>query len=354
MISNNSSSTERLKSLKSLNASHPHWLLILTFGLLLFSVLASIAFGSAQISIGDAFSALVCPLTTEHSCQQQIITNKIIWEIRLPRILIALITGMGLSVAGAVLQTITRNPLADPYLFGISSGAALGAVVIMVMISSSIIGMTLGAFLGSFLAVLLMLMLAGKNAVRVERLLLSGVAVSFMLSAFTSMILYFADPNAAANLLFWMMGSFANTSWPDLIAPTFVIFPSLFIFFSMQRWLGALLAGDESAHTLGIPVNKFRLLVLLMCALMTAVLVAQSGGIGFVGLMIPHIARYLVGANIKRVLLMSCLLGGSFMIWVDVVARSVLAHQVLPIGIVTSAVGSVFFFIILRQRSHSG
>ena len=190
---------------------------------LLLSILAATSIGSIDISLSDTFSSLfLCSNeSTISNCEVSLIHQKIIWDIRLPRILMALLTGAGLSVTGAILQSVTRNPLADPYLFGISSGASLGAVIVMasistVAISSTPISITVGALIGSTFSVILMLTLAGRSAVQVERLLLSGVAVSFMLSAFTSLILYYSEPDTAATLLFWMMGSFSNSQWNEL------------------------------------------------------------------------------------------------------------------------------------------
>ncbi|WP_210247145.1 FecCD family ABC transporter permease [Aliikangiella marina] len=327
------------------------WFIVGAFLLLILSVFFAAGAGRAELTVVDLFQILfVCP-GSSHECAIDAINHQIVWEIRLPRIMMAMITGAGLSICGAILQSVTRNPLADPYLFGISSGASLGAVIAMSIIANGVISVTFGAMLGGALSVVLMLVLAGKAATQVERLLLSGVAVSFMLSAFTSLILYYSSPEKAATLLFWMMGSFSNSQWHQLLLPSLFLIAAIILFTVYRRWIGAMQAGDESAQTLGIPVNQLRLFMLLVCAALTAVIVAHVGGIGFVGLMIPHIARFIVGAQIHRMIAMSLFLGGSFMIWVDVIARSLLSNQVLPVGIVTSAVGSLFFFIILKRRT---
>ncbi|MET1256212.1 FecCD family ABC transporter permease [Aliikangiella maris] len=333
----------------------PQFLVVLSVSLisLIISIMLATGIGSVQVSMSDIFQTLFSCNDDLAVCAVSEVNQKIIWEIRLPRILMALLTGAGLSMCGAVLQAVTRNPLADPYLFGISAGSSLGAVIVMAGISSAIISITMGALIGGIFSVALMLILAGKSAFNVERLLLSGVAVSFMLSAFTSLILYYSDPDTAATVLFWMMGSFSNSQWSEMWLPVSMLLIGVAFVFTFRRWLAALQAGDESALTLGIPVSQLRLAMLIACAMVTAVLVAHVGGIGFVGLMIPHISRYIVGAQIHRVLMMSLILGGTFMIWVDVIARSVLMHQVLPVGIVTSAAGSLFFFVILKHRSQS-
>jgi len=318
---------------------------------LVFSIIAATSIGSVDLPISKVFETLF--FCGEHSpnCSVEVIYQKIVWEIRLPRILMALLTGVGLSITGAILQSITRNPLADPYLFGISSGSALGAVLVISIFSGAMISITLGALVGGISSVLLMLTLAGRAATQVERLLLSGVAVSFMLGAFTSLVIYYSDPETASTLLFWMMGSFANSEWMDLPLPMATIIIGLSLFIIFRRWINAIQAGDEGAFTLGVPVNQLRLAMLIVCSIITAVLVAHVGGIGFVGLMIPHICRFIVGSQLHKVLFMCVTLGGGFMIWVDIIAHSVLQSQVLPVGIVTSAIGSLFFFVILKTRS---
>ena len=165
--------------------------------------------------------------------------------------------------------------------------------------------------------------------------------------------LYYSDPETASTLLFWMMGSFSNSDWGDLPLPLIAIIVGLLLFVVFRRWIGAIQAGDEGAFTLGIPVSQLRLAMLVLCSIITAVLVAQVGGIGFVGLMIPHICRFIVGSQLHKVLFMCVTLGGSFMVWVDVIAHTILESQVLPVGIVTSAIGSLFFFVILKTRSRT-
>jgi len=327
------------------------------------SFLFAMVMGSVELSFGQVYNTLfICSMdqntgvqniVAQNSCTVDPIYRKIIWEIRLPRILMAFLTGVGLSIAGAILQSVTRNPLADPYLFGISSGAALGAVLAISVFSTGIISVTFGALAGGIFSVILMLTLAGRAALQVERLLLSGVAVSFMLGAFTSLIIYYSDPEIASTLLFWMMGSFTNSQWGDLWLPALCISIGLMLFLIYRSWIGAIQAGDEGAFTLGIPVSQLRLIMLIICSIITAVLVAQVGGIGFVGLMIPHISRFLVGSKLSKVLFMCVVIGGSFMLWVDVIAHSLIPNQVLPVGIVTAAIGSLFFFVILKSRGRN-
>jgi iron complex transport system permease protein len=319
----------------------------------LFSIFFSTTLGSVELSLSQVVESLFSCGVGSTTCSVEPLYQRIVWEIRLPRILMAFLTGAGLSITGAILQSVTRNPLADPYLFGISSGASLGAVLAISTISGAVVSITVGALLGGFFSVFLMLALAGNAAMKVERLLLSGVAVSFMLGAFTSLVVYYSDPETATTLLFWMMGSFSNSSWSQLPLPLISIVVGLLLFIIYRHWINAIQAGDEGAFTLGIPVSKLRLFMLIICSMITAVLVAQVGGIGFVGLMVPHICRFIVGSPLYKVLPMCIAVGGSFMIWVDVIAHSILEQQVLPVGIVTSAIGSFFFFVILKTRSRS-
>lgn len=322
----------------------------LSFIFLVFSFTFATGIGSVSLSARDVVSSIFICTDGVDNCAVDALYQKIVWEIRLPRIIMAFLTGVGLSITGAILQSVTRNPLADPYLFGISSGAALGAVIVIASISGAAISITFGALLGGIFSVVLMLMLAGRASVQVERLLLSGVAVSFMLSSFTSLIIYYSEPDTAGRLLFWLMGSFSNSQWDQLLLPFITTTVGMALFILYRKWITAIQAGDEGAFTLGVPVNKLRLGMLVIGSMITAVLVAQVGGIGFVGLMIPHICRYLVGPQLHRVLVMCVLIGGSFMIWVDVIARTILTEQVIPVGIVTSAIGSFFFFIVLKVK----
>lgn len=325
--------------------------------------LLAAGFGAVKLSPAEVWQALT---GGSHD-----LTSRIVLELRMPRILLAFIAGAGLSLAGAVLQLATRNPLADPYLFGISSGASFGAICVMTLLGGSFSGLLtgsglfassglladwmthlslpVGALLGAALSVLLVFALSGGGGShQIERILLSGVATSFMFAAFGSMLLYFSEPQAAAAVLFWTLGSFARASWAGLWLPGLAVLAGLFVLLGLKRSLLALLGGDETAHTLGIKVPSLRMGILLLCSVITAILVASCGGIGFVGLMIPHIVRLLMPGVQSFVL--TALAGGVFMVWVDVLARTLLDNQELPVGVITSALGSLFFLYVLRRR----
>lgn len=339
----------------------------------LVTLLAAASFGAANISFYDVinvvlhntFDTAIFGMTEVSG-----IAERIVMELRFPRILLAFIAGAGLSVAGSVLQTVTRNPLADPYLFGISSGASFGAVMVITLFTGSSggsglsidssgssglfellswISLPLGAFLGAGVSVLMVLSLCGRNmSSQIERMLLSGVAISFMFGALTSLLLYFSSPQAAASVLFWSLGSFAKASWEGLLFPAVVVCVATGIILLFKRQIMAMRAGDETAHTLGINVSRLRLQMLLLCSLITAILVANCGGIGFVGLMIPHTVRMLFPGRFP--LITTALVGGLFMVWIDVLARTLLSSQELPVGIITAVIGSIFFLFILGSR----
>ncbi|MBB1328982.1 MULTISPECIES: FecCD family ABC transporter permease [Pseudoalteromonas] len=311
----------------------------------LFSLFAALSFGAAETSLQDVFNSFL--LSNEAS-----FNSRIIYELRMPRTLLAFLAGSGLAIAGLILQTVTRNPLADPYLFGISSGASFGVVLLMALagISAGFM-LSAAALLGSLLAMSLLILIAGRQqSAQVESMLLAGVALSFLFSAFTSLLLYWSDPQAVAAILFWTLGSFARAQWATLWLPLLVITLCTFVMLSFRRQLNAMLLGDESAITLGVRVQRFRILMLVLSSLITAVLVAMCGGIGFVGLMVPHIVRFFISQGTIAGLLVTSLVGGTFMVWVDVLSRSLLKNQELPVGVITAAIGSVFFLSLLFFR----
>lgn len=316
----------------------------------LFSAIAGLSFGPADLSNNQILQCMV------GQCPDQI-SQMVIWQVRVPRVLVALVAGMGLAIAGAILQNTTRNPLADPYLFGIVSGAGLGATVANLSLSGIglakplAIALPLAAFLGALFAIVIVLVIA-KVLQRMEQLLLTGVAVSFMLAAITQFILYFGEPFATNRVIFWLMGSLSRVEMSNFYIIATVLFITLFIITALHRQIDALLLGDESAASLGVNVDKLRLLMLALCAALTATIVAYCGGIGFVGLMIPHIVRQIIGVTTLKLVIGSALIGGSFLIWVDIIARSALANAEIPIGIITSALGSIFFlFIMVKTRN---
>ncbi|GLX83360.1 FecCD family ABC transporter permease [Thalassotalea eurytherma] len=320
------------------------------------SIMLSLIIGAVSISFNDVINSLFLE-------QESQAISQIIWQLRLPRTLMAFIAGAGLALSGLVLQTVTRNPLADPYLFGVSSGASFAVVLTMVMFNVdlyastyllSFTGLSVAAFIGSLVVIAILIFITRYQA-NLHTLVLAGVALSFMFSAFTSFLLYFSDPQAISAIMFWTLGSFTRTQLDGVLISA-VIFTVMYLFIqSRHRQLNAMIMGDETALTVGVNPNRLRMLMLTLSALMTAVLVANCGGIGFVGLIIPHIVRYFHSQGSAWLYMIVALVGGIFMLWVDIISRLLIENQELPIGIITAAIGSLFFLTLLvrNNRHHS-
>lgn len=282
----------------------------------------------------------------------------IVWDIRFPRVLLGVVVGAGLSVAGAAIQALMRNSLADPYILGVSSGASAAATLVILFGAFRFFGqyaLSLSAFLGS-LAVMAIVMVLARVGGRIatSRLLLSGIAVSMMMSAITNLIVTMAPrEEGIRSAMYWMMGSLTGAKWEYLTLPALIVIAGAVFLLVQYRALNALLMGEEAALTLGVNLHAFRKWLVIVVALLTGTIVSVSGAIGFVGLMIPHIVRLIVGSDHRRVLPVSLLLGAIFIVWADVLARLVLAPEELPIGIVTALCGGPFFIWLLRRNSYS-
>ncbi len=278
----------------------------------------------------------------------------IVWDIRFPRTLLAALVGAGLAIVGAILQAVTRNPLADPHLLGISSGAAFGAILALLHtgLFLGLLTVPLMAFVGALLSTALVLAVVRFTSTSsADRLVLVGVAVSFIVMSGANILIFLGDPKATHTVVFWMLGGLGLAQWSHLIYPLVVLFPCALWIWLYSPDLNALTIGDETATTLGIPVKRFRLQVFVIGALITGTLVAFSGIIGFVGLMVPHIVRIIVGGDYRRVLPTSALFGAIFVIWADIAARTFMAPEDMPIGIVTGLIGGGFFIWLLRRAS---
>lgn len=279
---------------------------------------------------------------------------QIVWEYRLPRTLLAAIVGAGLALVGTTLQAVVRNPLADPWVLGVSSGAGLGAVASLVVAGAwfAVVPLPVAAFMGATCATALLFGLARRQGrLTPLRLVLSGVALSYLFSAATNYLVLTTDAERVFGVLFFLLGSVASAGWNDLAVPLAVVLAGLVHLTARVRALNALLAGDEAATSLGIHLDRLRGELLLLTSLMTGVMVAVSGGIGFVGLVIPHLSRLFVGADHRRLIPVAALVGAIFLVLVDLVARTVAAPVELPIGVVTAAIGAPFFLWLMRRRN---
>ena len=324
------------------------------FGLLLASIVMAVSVGAvsvpAETVIGIVASKLF-PETVEVVWSSG--REAIVWDIRFPRVLLAGLVGAGLAVVGAALQAVTRNPLADPHLLGISSGGAFGAILALLHtgLFLGLLTVPFMAFVGALGATLLVLCVTRfAAATSADRLVLAGVAVSFIIMALANTLIFLGDPRATHTVVFWMLGGLGLAQWDHLVYPSVVLVLCTVFLWLRAGDLNAMTIGDETASTLGIPVARFRLTVFVVGALITGVMVAFSGMIGFVGLMIPHIVRFLVGGNYSRVIPASMLAGAIFLIWADILSRTLMAPEDIPIGIVTGLIGGLFFIWLLRRQ----
>ena len=280
--------------------------------------------------------------------------QNIVWELRVPRILMACITGAGLAVAGLTLQSITQNNLADPHLLGISSGAVFGAVITTLHLGDVLGEMTLPimAFSGALIATLFVVIVSHRSSAgSATKLLMCGVAISFVLMSAANFAMYLGDNRSGHQIVFWMLGGLGQTRWPHLLLPfTICALGYLFLAFNARN-INALLLGDETATSMGLNVKTLRIQLFIISALITSILVANTGAIGFIGLMIPHVARFFVGHSVNRLLPICAILGAGFLIWVDVLSRTVLSPEELPIGIITGFIGGLFFIGLLIKSS---
>ncbi|WP_034227997.1 putative F420-0 ABC transporter permease subunit [Actinotalea ferrariae] len=323
--------------------------LVLALVALVVSVVLAVTVGPAGIgpvdvwrSIGAHLGVGTAPLTE--------LRDSIVWDLRLPRVLTAAAVGAGLALCGAVMQSLLRNPLADPYLLGLSSGASTGAVVVVVL--GAAVALPLAAFVGALAALVLTLALAGSaGAVTPTRTVLAGVAVSQLGAAATSFVVFWsADGDSYREILSWLMGSLGAATWQSaaIAVPTVLVVGGLLVL--AAGTLDAFAFGDTTAASLGVDVRRVRRLLLLGVALLTGALVAVAGAIGFVGLVLPHAVRLLVGAGHRLLLPLTALVGASFLIWADTAARTVFAPRELPVGILTALVGAPVFAWVLRRR----
>ncbi|MGW7197166.1 FecCD family ABC transporter permease [Streptomyces chryseus] len=284
----------------------------------------------------------------------------IVLDVRLPRVLLGAVVGAGLAVIGTVLQALVRNQLADPFLLGVSSGASVGAVGAIVLGIGAGAGIAttvtvpLAAFAGALGSLVLVYGLArGGGALTTGRLLLAGVAVSYILSALTSLLMVTsARADHLKEILHWTLGGLGSARWDMLALPTAVLAVGTAVLLTLARPLDLLLVGEEGATVLGLDTGRFRAAVFVLASLLTGVLVAFSGAIGFVGLMVPHAARMAVGAGHRRLLPVAALGGAAFLVLADLAARTVAAPQDIPVGVLTALTGGPFFLWMLRRRPY--
>ena len=313
---------------------------------------AGVFWGPEPLPPGDILASLVRRGT------DQAVADTIVWQIRLPRALLAGVTGGGLAVVGVAMQALVRNPLAEPYILGISSGASAGAALsffgLLPPLVATVLTLPVAAFLGGLLAIAVVLAIARSGGVvSVARLLLAGVAVSALMAAVTSFVTFVSpDPNKIRSILFWLLGSLDGARWADIGLPAACAIAATLFFTLVATSLDALLLGDEPAKNLGVRVEAMKRLLVGITALVTGVLVAQTGAIGFVGLVVPHSIRSLFGVRHRRLVPLSFVAGAVFLVAADLCARIVVRPGELPVGVLTALCGAPFFLFLLRRTDY--
>ncbi|MEI6881462.1 MAG: iron ABC transporter permease [Bacteroidota bacterium] len=325
---------------------------------LILAILLSVSFGSVNIDIRLVWQVVFSKFFEIGIDIDNNNIETIIWFHRFPRALLSCIVGMGLALIGVVLQATVKNPLADPQLLGVSSGASAGAVLSIITGSTSFIGInstTFFAFIGGLLSFYSVLMIANyKGKLTPLRLVLAGVALSYFCSSVTSFLtLQSRDIGEIKSIQFWLLGGLSGAEWSQVAIASIVVFSVTIVFLVLSRYLNVMTLGDDTAKTLGVNITVIRRLNIILCAFVIAVIVSISGTIGFVGLVIPHTVRIIWGANHQTVLPISVLVGGIFLILCDLLSRIVLAPEELPIGIITALIGAPFFiWLMLRNQNN--
>ncbi len=322
--------------------------------LLVASILAAVAFGAVAIAPGTTVRLILWKLhLAARPTGVPDSTAVILFQLRLPRVLLAALVGAALAAAGTVFQALFRNPMADPAIIGVSSGAALGAIVVILLGAGGALdamGVSAAAFVGAMLTALVVYRLARLGpSVQVATLLLSGIAVAAIVSAVISLVMTFSGQNIRS-IYFWLLGGLGARGWQSVIAASPFMGAGIVIAMWSAHDLNLIALGEERAAQLGLGVERFKIVSLATGSLLTAAAVSVSGLIGFVGLMTPHMLRLLVGADNRRLLPASILGGASFMILADLVARTAVRPEEIPVGAVTAVLGGPFFLYLLRRE----
>lgn len=336
-----------------------NWLLAAFLGTaLVASALVVLGVGAVHVPVHDVIRVVARRFRLIDGSDVTVLDDRIVWQLRAPRVIGAMAVGALLAMCGAVLQTLTGNELADPYLLGISSGASVGAVLVIVVGMSSALGqsilMAVASFAGAVGALIIVLALAtGRSGeLPTSRTILAGVAVGQLCAAGVSMmIMVFAESNAVRSVLSWTLGSFTGLRWGSTVTLSVVTVPAFIAGMAVCHTLDAFAFGDVSAMSLGIPVNAVRWSIMVGTALLTALCVAFVGPIGFVGLIVPHIVRFWSGPRHARLLPASALVGALLMLWSDTAARCLRPDTEIPVGVVTAVIGAPVLVILLRRQA---
>ena len=323
--------------------------------ILCISLVTALQFGAKFVSLDQIISALISMIDANTKASM---TDTIITDIRLPRLIYSVLTGIGLSLVGLLMQTVTRNALADPYVLGVSSGASTGAVFAIIMGGLPFLGQyntPIFAALGAALSIILVLLCVGKSNSPVK-LILIGMGMTGVFSALTMMIIYGAKHEAQVrSAMFWLLGSFAGIQWGDLPLTANIVTLFMLYIYMFNQDLDVLLLGNHEAAQMGLSVKQLQLSIVVISSIVIATLVSKVGVVGFIGLIIPHLARIIGGPKHKHTLLFSALIGSIVMIWSDVLSRALYSPEEIPIGVLTSLLGApLFIWIIMNRYKHNG
>jgi iron complex transport system permease protein len=312
----------------------------------------AVTLGSAEVSIMDVYSTILARFFPGHF-HSTAFTDMIVWDLRLHRVLMSIVAGMGLGVAGAVMQGILKNPLASPFTLGISSAAGFGAALAIILGSGIVAGSWLvigNAFIFALLSAFAVYGLAKYKGISTETMILAGIAIMYLFSALTSLLQYRGKSEEVHEVVFWMMGSLGRSSWETsgmVITILVICLPYLII----KSWdLNALGAGDETAQSLGVNVERTRVIYMMLSSLITASIISFTGTIGFIDLVSPHITRMAIGGDHRFLLPGSALVGALLLLAADTTARTILAPEILPVGIMTALLGVPFFVYLFMRR----
>ena len=335
-------------------------ILILAAALML-SIICAVSFGPVRIAFRTTWKVIINFILggkPPFAVDWKNSTEMIVLNLRLPRVILGCIVGGSLSLSGVAIQAAVKNPLAGPYILGISSSATTGAVSVILMGAFSSFGiyaLSAGAFIGALLGIAIVLFISNvRGSITPVRIVLSGVAVSAFFSALTNLIVHSAnDEEGIRSALYWMIGSFAGARSEYVYLPLVGLCLAIFVLSANYRSLNAMLMGDETAATLGIDTRKTRLLIIITAALITGICVSVSGAIAFVGLVVPHVIRIFTGSDHKKIIPLSVLAGAIYLVWADVAARLIVAPEELSVGIITSLIGAPFFISLLRRKKYS-
>lgn len=323
--------------------------------ILCISLVTALQFGANFIPLDQIISALMSLIDPNAKASM---TDTIITDIRLPRLIYSVLTGIGLSLVGLLMQTVTRNALADPYVLGVSSGASTGAVFAIIMGGLPFLGQyntPIFAALGAALSIIMVLLCVGKSNSPVK-LILIGMGMTGIFSALTMMIIYGAKHEAQVrSAMFWLLGSFAGIQWGDLPLTAIIVTLFMLYIYMFNQDLDVLLLGNHEAAQMGLSVKQLQLSIVIISSIVIATLVSKVGVVGFIGLIIPHLARIVGGPKHRNTLLFSALIGSIVMIWSDVLSRALYSPEEIPIGVLTSLLGApLFIWIIMNRYKHNG